>query len=63
MLELFRNLTDDQFAILGCIGAMLGASFLLSGSYHFGVKTERNTDPAILQDPAQHVSESRKRAA
>lgn len=31
-----ETLTDDQLAILGCLGAMLGCALLMSLSYYFG---------------------------
>ena len=63
MFELFRNLTDDQLAILGCLGAILGASLLLSGSYHMNAQNRPQTDSRTLQKLSTTASEKTKRAA
>ena len=35
-MDLFTNLTDDQFALLGCFGAIIASATVMSLSYFVG---------------------------
>lgn len=39
MFEMFQNAGDDQVALLGCAGALLGSGFLMYVSYFLGPKS------------------------
>jgi hypothetical protein len=41
MFELFRSASDDQVALLGCAGALLGSGLLMYLSYFVGPMSRR----------------------
>ena len=46
MMDLFRGLTDDQLALLGCVIALAGCAAVLSASYVIGRVVRGRADVA-----------------
>ena len=68
-MDFFRQLSDDQFALLGCAGALGAAFTVMAVSYHIGrlVRGDQQT-PRIVRiespTPAGAAAQTRtKRAA
>lgn len=52
MTELMRHLSDDQLALLGCLGALGGALMLLSISFHSNPQNKGNSRSGLT--PTEH---------
>ncbi|MDA1013438.1 MAG: hypothetical protein O3A00_03170 [Planctomycetota bacterium] len=66
-MDIFSQLTDDQFALIGCGFAFAVCGGLLSLSYHFGqVSRHQNEQPQTLSFPETApaaASDQKKQAA
>ncbi|MBI1346390.1 hypothetical protein GC163_08875 [bacterium] len=51
MTNLFQQLSDDQLAIIGCVGALLCSGLLMQLCYTFGPQKPHNR-----QDSAPEIS-------
>ena len=65
MLEIMQRLSDDQMAVLGCLGALGAATVMLMISFHTNPKNRRVESNRTLRTPAKAVSqeETKRRAA
>lgn len=56
MMDLLSGLTDDQIALMGCVGLLLAAGTLMSLSYHLGCFVRRHVGqhaPRVLPSSGQ----------
>ena len=49
-MELLRNLSDDQLALVGCLGALVVSFGLVSGSYHLSRTFRARRDESTLTE-------------
>ena len=66
MLEIMQSLTDDQMAVLGCFGALSGATMMLMVSYHLNPQnrqSEKNQELRVQETAVKSESESSTRRA
>lgn len=66
MIELIHQLTDDQMALVGCLGALGAGMALLSLSFHSNPANKpassNNESPAVARQQSPN-EEQRRRAA
>jgi hypothetical protein len=64
-MELFRQLSDDQLALLGCAGALAAAFTVMAVSYHVGrlVRGDQRTQPVLRMESSASAAQSRIRRA
>jgi hypothetical protein len=60
MFEFFQNASDDQLALIGCAGALLGSGFLMYVSYFFGpqVRHEQGRELELLVERRRQLLET-----
>lgn len=63
MAELLQGLTDDQLALLGCVGSLLGAMLLLSLSFHAGSGMRSGTGSVPINHAESDESREQRRQA
>ena len=66
MAELLQQLTDDQVALLGCVGALVGSMLLMSLSYHTSRRSKPVTDSGTALQPVAQpaaANDEQRRAA
>ena len=63
MTEILRNLTDDQTALLGCLGALAASMLLLSLSFHTRTGQSKPSNLPISEERSQRSQQQSKRAA
>lgn len=64
-MQIFSQLTDDQFALLGCAVALIVTGTMMSLSYYIG-QSRRQQDrqtTRTLKPGTEHSSQSQRRAA
>ena len=64
-MQFFSQLTDDQFALLGCAVALIVTGTMMSLSYYIGQANQRRTPKTTrtLKPGVQHSDRSQRRAA
>jgi len=64
-MEIMSGLTDDQMAIVMCVGAVLGCGLMMSLGFYLGADSRENQEIRILTDqsPLVDQSEESKRKA
>lgn len=58
MAELLQQLSDDQVALLGCVGALIGSMLLMSVSYHTNRRHKNVTAIETSAPPAPQTATS-----
>jgi hypothetical protein len=56
-MEIFKNLNDDQLALLGCAGALFVTGVMMSLSHFIGRARKRAAEPLTAVVPAPHFTE------
>ncbi len=49
MFEMFQTAGDDQIALMGCAGVLLGSGFLMYVSYFLGPKAREEQERQLSQ--------------
>ena len=62
-MEILSGLTDDQMALLMCIGALFGCGAIMSLSYYIGTDQREDQEIHILRNDQDQPEETRRKAA
>ena len=62
-MEILSGLTDDQMALLMCIGALFGCGAIMSLSYYIGTDQREDQEIHILRKDQDQPEETRRKAA
>lgn len=62
-MEIISGLTDDQMALLMCIGALLGCGAIMSLSFYIGTDRREDQEIHILRNDQDQSEETKRKAA
>jgi len=63
-MEIMSGLTDDQMALVMCVGAFFGCGIIMSLSYYIGAERREDEELRILLESQEEQSEeSHQKAA
>ena len=62
-MEILSGLTDDQMALLMCVGALFGCGAIMSLSYYIGTDQREDQEIHILRNDQEQSEETKRKAA
>lgn len=62
-MEVISGLTDDQMALLMCIGALFGCGAIMSLSYYIGTDRREDQEIHVLRNEQDQAEDSSRKAA
>jgi hypothetical protein len=62
-MDVLSGLTDDQMALLMCVGALFGCGAIMSLSYYIGSDRREDQEIRILRNDRDQAEETKQKAA